>query len=503
MSDTNRVALGIVEETTVGTTPTSPVFTALRITGTPELGANPVTVISDEIRSDRQVADLILVGKEAGGNVGMELSFDAQGLTFEGVLGSDWTYRPTLVNTAADSDIVGITDSSALMLASLWGSTLDFGSSVAGSLIAFTGFGDSGNNGVFFMSSVSGNTSFGYTLSLSNASAVSDAAPAAGARIRTVGFQGGTGTLSTTATTLVSAVATTGPRLDFLDLGFDLVIGEWIKIGGPETINQFATAACNGWARISAIAQYTLTFDVVPTGFTTDNGSAKDIQFFVGDYIRNSTTEKSYSLERQFQDQSSILYEVFTGMHMNTMTVQARSQSIVTASINFMGFDAAMDTVRTAGATDTDAPTNTVLNSSSNVGRIAENGTAISTNNYVLEMSIIINNNLRRQNAVGSDTSIGIGYGEFNVKGSLSTYFDDKTLADKVIDNTSTSLDIRFGDSSDHVILIDLPTVKYSSGSPQVAGKNQDVVLNLEYQAIRNTTLDYTIHVQQFHDVEV
>ena len=70
MSDTNRVQIGLVEEATLGTTPATPAFQALRITNAPSLAFEPNTVVSEEIRSDRQITDLILVGAEAGGEVG-------------------------------------------------------------------------------------------------------------------------------------------------------------------------------------------------------------------------------------------------------------------------------------------------------------------------------------------------------------------------------------------------------------------------------------------------
>ena len=65
MSDTNRVAIRIVEESTFGTTPSSPAFQELRVTSG-NVGYTPTTVTSNEMRSDRQVTDLILVGAEAG-----------------------------------------------------------------------------------------------------------------------------------------------------------------------------------------------------------------------------------------------------------------------------------------------------------------------------------------------------------------------------------------------------------------------------------------------------
>ena len=185
-------------------------------------------------------------------------------------------------------------------------------------------------------------------------------------------------------------------------------------------------------------------------------------------------------------------------MVLNTFNINAPSKSIVTATANFMGKDAQVSNSRTSGATDVSAPANDVMNTTSNVGRIASNGVAIASPNYITEVNIQINNNRRRQDAVGELGSVGIGSGEFNISGNHNTYFGDKSLLEELINNKATSFDMRFS-KNNQVILFDLPNVKYSSGSPDVGGKNQDVFLNLGFQAIRHPTLLYTINVNAFH----
>jgi hypothetical protein len=49
------------------------------------------TEVSEEIRSDRQVSDIIRTGIESGGDVGIEFSFGAHDDLFEGALYNDWT----------------------------------------------------------------------------------------------------------------------------------------------------------------------------------------------------------------------------------------------------------------------------------------------------------------------------------------------------------------------------------------------------------------------------
>ena len=239
---------------------------------------------------------------------------------------------------------------------------------------------------------------------------------------------------------------------------------------------------------------------MAPASWTVDTGTGKTIQIFFGDKIINGTTKKSYSIERQYLDHSPPTYEVFTGMTVNTFQFQAQPQEIMTASASFMGKGAAASTTRISGATSLPTTTNDLLNTSSHVGRIAEAGAAVGSPNYVIEASIQINNNLRRVNAIGEAGAIAINAGRCNVSGNLNTYFGDLTLYNKLLNNIATSYDLRVGRDNKYVI-IDLPRIKFSSGSPEVPGPDTDVPLNLGFQAMRDPTLGYTIKVQQFHYV--
>ena len=108
MSDANRVAIGIVQESTFGVTPSNPAFQSLRITGTPNLAYEPQTIVSNEIKSDRQIADLVLVGAQAGGDIGMEMSFAAFDTILEAALDRNWVRKGHKVNTSSGSPISNV-----------------------------------------------------------------------------------------------------------------------------------------------------------------------------------------------------------------------------------------------------------------------------------------------------------------------------------------------------------------------------------------------------------
>lgn len=73
MSDTNRVGLRFFKSSQrTAPVPAGPFdLDQIRFTGTPNLAFTPTTIVSEEIRPDRQISDLILVGAEAGGDTGI------------------------------------------------------------------------------------------------------------------------------------------------------------------------------------------------------------------------------------------------------------------------------------------------------------------------------------------------------------------------------------------------------------------------------------------------
>jgi hypothetical protein len=119
-----------------------------------------------------------------------------------------------------------------------------------------------------------------------------------------------------------------------------------VGVGGrAERWQTFATAACRGWARISSgagnITATALNFDVLPTGWGVDAGAAKTIRVYFGDYIRNGTTRRSYTIEQQFQDLTVPTYEYYKGMVPTSMEFDVKSQDILTGKTTFMGMTVA------------------------------------------------------------------------------------------------------------------------------------------------------------------
>ena len=476
MSDANRTALAIVKETVPGTTPATPAFKALRITGA-QMNAAPKFVDSKELRADRQITDLIKVGSEAGGQLPFEISHLAQDDLFEGALFNDWFARfPAIQNVTVDTPITGVsasTDTYTLSAGGNWS---------VGDLVRATGFPDDVNNGIFLALAGSNATN----LVTANGRADNAVVPI-GARLKVVGASG----------TLIQGPGSLGGIPASIT---NLKKGEWIRVGGLDATNKFA--AGNGWCRCSADQSgATVALDVVPAGWAAETKPA--VYLFVGEWIRNGVIDKSWTVEVQMQDLAAPEFHYFTGQKMGVLNIKSDAQAVLVGSVTLVGMGAAdPDITRFAGATDVLAPNFSVLNTSNNAGQVKESGVRVAGPNYVMSSEINIDNTTRRQNAQATDGSIGIGVGRCMVTGKLNTYYGNRTLLTKLRGGKATSYDVVYTQGDDDVgreaLLVDLPRIKFSSGDPSVTGVDTDRMLDMAFQAYRHPVLGHTIHVQKF-----
>lgn len=107
MSDANRVELRYVEETTFGATPSSPTLTAVRFTSE-DLRIEPTTVTSQELRADRQIADLILTNLRAAGSIPFEWSYKSQDWAFYRGLQADAAFSGSNPSAVDDDSTINL-----------------------------------------------------------------------------------------------------------------------------------------------------------------------------------------------------------------------------------------------------------------------------------------------------------------------------------------------------------------------------------------------------------
>jgi hypothetical protein len=210
----------------------------------------------------------------------------------------------------------------------------------------------------------------------------------------------------------------------------------------------------------------------------------------------------SYTVEEEFGISVGTRYLYHRGEEVNSRVISAETKSIITDTWNFMGMDAVpLSPTRALAAVSLTPPNGSILNSSTAIPLFYENGTPVTTPNFVNSFSLSLSNTKRTQDAVAVLGAAGIGTGRFMVTGTLSTYFGSETLYNKVLSNEISSLTVGFRDVAGMRSEIhDIPKLKYSSGAPDVTGVDTDIMVPLEFQGLRDiaNNRDYTYLLSRF-----
>ena len=489
-SDTNRVRMTTVRETSLGVTPPSnPRMRAHRFTGE-TLAYKPVFINSEEIRDDRMNSDPIKVDETNDGPVNGEISFPVDGSPLsqflESLFFNPWANTPSRDNDGtAASVITGVTASTGVIAVT---TGVAF---TVGHLVRLSGFGQSGNNGLFRIATGSATVP-----AVGAAQLTDEAAPAAAARVKVVGLQGVSGDIAAVVDGL------TATALDFTTLG--VAIGQWIKVGGTGSNFRFATAATNGWARIVAIAAGKLTLDNLPTGWAADTGTGKTLRIFFGDRLKNGTTLLSQTIERGWMGQATPSYIIQRGMVVGQGEFTYESKQVAKYVLTFSGMTGE---ATTTSLDDTPDPvtTNRSMDSAVSVGRIAENGVAVGGPNFVKSCGITINNNLRMLDAIRNDGKVGavdIGTGSCDVSINLQTYFGSLDLLTRLFNSAVTNLNLRIAKDNQAVITA-VPRMTMTDGATNAQSKNQDSMLPITAQASKDPLTSAHIMMDRLEYFEV
>lgn len=460
-ADTNRVSLFLAPEATWGATPgagaLAPKMYEVRMTGE-TLGHTKQTVTSNTIRTDRMRDTLSEVGASAEGDINFELAAKDWDLMIEGVLANDTAYIHQIVATGI-AEAVGATNKFTL-------DTGNFTGFIVGAEVWVEGFtANSRNNGRFTISAVAAGE---ITVS---GNPLTDEDAAGEVVFKTNAYKPGDLVIAS-ATTITSA------SNGFADL--DLEVGQYVLLGN------FTSETNNKVVKVSNIAAGTLTFS--GSGLTTQASDAD--AYIVGKRVKNGIVNKSFLIEKHFGDIDKLMH--FTGMRPGSMSLNVESQQIVTGTVTFMGKEGFPED-ETVSGTRVSASISDALNATTNVGSIKEGGADLAT--ALRAITLEVGNNLRSKPKIGSRSPIDIGYGFVDVTGTVNAYLEDLALLTKMINHTVTSLEFRFTDSAGNSLHFTLPRLYFSTGNPTTPGGNEDVMIPLEFTAVRDNTTNAVIIV--------
>lgn len=268
----------------------------------------------------------------------------------------------------------------------------------------------------------------------------------------------------------------------------NLALGQWIQIQHAGNAND------KKWVKIHAVTAPTSTVITLDAATPlTVVGSTAGASLSAS-RLANGTVERSFSIEKAFNDINQFF--AYRGMNAASLEMGFQSGQIVSGSFGFQGKDA----VR-AGATQLPgAPVASsayeIMNAVSGVGQILENG-AVITGTFIKGISLSLNNSLRARDAIGVLGAASIGTGTIAMSGTLEVYLADGTLYDKFLANTPSSISAVVQDAAGNGYVVTLPRLKYGDAKVNAGALDQDAMLSLPFEGLRDPASGSTILIDR------
>ena len=224
----------------------------------------------------------------------------------------------------------------------------------------------------------------------------------------------------------------------------------------------------------------------------------------------NGKTIPTYSFEREDSDDTNEV-EAYPGMSVQSMELTLPTTGLITYSFSMEGKKPSSLT-GTNGSSDNAAATTSPMAAADVVQfwegdtDLTDVTTAAGTSHpwaenpfQLLDLSISVTPNIRQRKAIGTvGPALAPGRGDIGVTGSFRCYYNEdgdgsaasrtnKTLIDKALNDTETSLAFYVKDAAGNGYIFDMPRVQFTNATHTTPGKSEDVIVEVEFQAYRNS----------------
>jgi hypothetical protein len=207
------------------------------------------------------------------------------------------------------------------------------------------------------------------------------------------------------------------------------------------------------------------------------------------DILKAGVTRRSFTLQRKFADLTTPEFHTYTGCEFNSMALSVAPNAMVGVTFGVVGKNLSLATTAITGSTFGSDPTTSPFDSFT--GSITEGGSSIAT---VTAIEMSLENGIEPLFSVGSQTTNRPSIGRSRLTGTLTTYFESRTLYEKFLNETSSSIVLTLTDLDGNDYEISMPNVKYNTGQPDVAGEGA-VTIAMDFVALYDSTDDSQIKI--------
>lgn len=460
--DSNSVGLRYSEEVDLGEADPAAVWTKLEPNSFPDFGGTVGTVPREPITQTRQRKKGLATTVDATGGFNADLTQEGLPDLAQGFLFAD-------LRTKNELSVATVDGTGEVFEPATGGDAY-----VAGDLLFAQGFDDAANNGLHEVSGIPAAASIPVSSDLVEAAGQSGT-------LRRVGFHFTAADAAIDASGSLPKLTTT--TKDLTTLG--LVPGEWVFLGGDTAATQFATAENNGFARVRSVSANEIVFDKTQNTMATE-AAANAVQMFFAPRVLKNESDPSLIMRRTYQLErtlgapdaalpAQIQSEYLVGAVPNELQFNIATADKVTFDASFIAQDVEYRTaaqgVKAGSRPEVDE--SEAFNTSSDFKRVrlskVVDGDAAPTPLFAFaqDISVMVNNNISPNKAVGVFGAFDMTAGFFAVSGSLTAYFGDVAAQAAIRDNEDITLDMHMVKGNQGITL-DLPLITLGDGKPSV-----------------------------------
>lgn len=196
--------------------------------------------------------------------------------------------------------------------------------------------------------------------------------------------------------------------------------------------------------------------------------------------LKVGTTSRSFTFEEGLLDLNQ--FRSFTGVVMNSMSLNITPDKLVEASFSTMGQAASAFSGTSLDTTPTAITSQAKFFHESGV--IKEGGTTVG---YVTALKIDATNNFKGDYALSSTSYRALTPGKFEVTGELTALVEDVTLYNKFKNSTSSSIEVTLVDGTGKSHTYKMAKITYLEGALQRASDGP-IFVNLKFQGLYDAT---------------
>lgn len=458
MADGSARYIALAKEVVEKTAPGG-AYQKYRNTGGSGVSNERTSVVSNEIRSDRQISVMRLGNNQPNVELPFEFSYRAFDDLLEGALGNDWDGGVAISDTVSFGSATNTID---LDDASSWETK---GLSVGDPIVIR---GSVSNDGLYLVKAFANSTGTSDRMTVFNADGTTDASftlesaadvhVEAGYELKEFDATATTFTVSATNKTITASSASfTG-----------IFTGDTVYIDG------FAEAGNNGYKKVTAVSSTVLTFGEATLANETLNTGDLYLMTYVS-MLTVGLEEPTYTVEEGFTDINE--YHYTTGTKVASMSMSIQPDTIVTGDFSLQGQTYSGFSATPVSGSTLEPLTTEVFDSYN--GDLYFGG---DLQCVITGIDFTVDNDLNRRYALMQKDACSIGVGRSNVTGTINAYFIDSDLSKKFNDEEVFEARIRLEDLDDNSYTIGWPRLKFTTDSRDTT--ENDVTESFGFQAL-------------------